>query len=168
VKLILTTHSSQPEFNGDCDYAVIDVTPALLDQLVAQVRLAEQSWLADRDLQEISFWDAAAEFYDHRFCEACEEAIVAAAGADQAINNWRVQFARQGYALVPEELDWATLQPQATDADRVILVCRPAADFVQIQIAWKACPHHCDVEVTTAELTLSALQACCSNAPAGQ
>ena len=35
VTIVLDTHSTDPDFNGDCDYAAVQLTPELVDQFAA-------------------------------------------------------------------------------------------------------------------------------------
>jgi hypothetical protein len=48
-------------YNGDCDYAVVELTPALVKQIRSRVALARK---ADSDLYELYFWSSA-DFFDH-------------------------------------------------------------------------------------------------------
>jgi len=99
MQIVLMTHSSDSEFDGDCAYALVDATPALLEQIAGRVRLAEQTCQQDDDLHELSFWGSTAEFYDHTLLDACEAAVAAATRggeADQVVRDWIAALERRG------------------------------------------------------------------------
>jgi len=47
--IVLGTRSTDPEFNGDCDYAVMQLTPELMEQIHRRVELARQVGSQDDD-----------------------------------------------------------------------------------------------------------------------
>ena len=85
--LILNAHSSDPHYNGDCDYAIVDLTPALAARIRGRVALARQAGQQDNDLNELYFWGSTAEFYDQDILEACETAI-APGRSNRALRKW--------------------------------------------------------------------------------
>jgi hypothetical protein len=62
MKLLLGTHSTNSEFNGDCDYAVVDFTPELVRQINRRIAIARQAGLQEADLWELYFWGGTGEF----------------------------------------------------------------------------------------------------------
>ena len=76
MNIILTTHSSNEPYNGDCDYAVVELTPALIEQIRSRVALARNAGQEDSDLYELYFWGSTSEFYGHAIVDACQEAAV--------------------------------------------------------------------------------------------
>jgi hypothetical protein len=160
--LIFNTHSSNDHYNGDCDYAIVDLTPALAEQIRRRVALARQAGQQDDDLNELYFWGGTAEFYDCELIEACEEAVAAAAHGpdpDQAARDWLADFEQRGYAVVPEGVDFAVHEAQRTEVDQMTVRCSPSSHRPEFEIAWTASPKHSDVYVTTSELPLKAMEA---------
>ena len=88
-----TTSSSNADYSGDCDYALVELTPGLIDQVRRRVELARQAGQQDNDLYEIYFWGGTAEFYDGELLEACQEAV---AGGDEAGQEWLTSWRRTG------------------------------------------------------------------------
>lgn len=161
MRIILTTYSSDENFNGECDYAVVELTPELVAQVRRRVELARQAGLQDQDLWELYFWDGTAEFYDSSLLEACENAVAGAkvGDADQAAHEWQSGLEQDGHAGLPEGVNLAAHQPQRTEADQMVLHCRLYSAKAEFEIAWTASPKHTDVYVTTSELTPSAMEA---------
>lgn len=128
--LIFNTHSSNEHYNGDCDYAIVDLTPALAAQVRHRVAPARQAGQQDDDLNELYFWGSTAQFYDHNVLEICQDAAAAAAhGADpdQAARDWLTDFEQREYAVVPEGVDFAAHEAQRTEVDQMIVRCSPSS-----------------------------------------
>jgi hypothetical protein len=123
VAIVLNTHSSDPEFDGDCDYAVVRLTPELLAQVRRRVELARQAGHQDDDLYELYFWGGTAEFYDCDLLEACQDAVAAGRGTDgdKAAQDWLGGLDENGHALVPPAADLAACQPQRTECDHYVV-----------------------------------------------
>jgi hypothetical protein len=152
-RIVLDASSSNPDFNGDCDYAVVELTPELEDRIRRRVELARQAGRQDNDLWEMYFWDGAAEFYDCGLVDACQEAFA----ADQAAQEWLASLERDGHALVPPAADLTACQPQRTECDQMIVRASPSSVDPEYEIAWTIIPKHTDVYVTTRDLPVAAL-----------
>ena len=153
VTIVLNTRSSDPDFNGDCDYAVVELTPALIDQIHRRVELARQASSQDNDLYGMYFWGGDAKFYDSDLLEACEKA----AATDEAAQEWTAELEQKGHAMMPIAADFSSCQPQrvecADDSQMQSPVAKP-----RVRIAWTVIPKHSDVYVTTSDLPLAALE----------
>ncbi len=158
--LILNAHSSDENYNGDCDYAIVDLTPALAEEIRRRVALARQAGQQDNDLYELYFWGSTADFYDHNILDACQEAAAAASGPDpdQAARDWLDDFERREYAAVPAGIDFTVHEAQRTECDQVIIRCSPSSHRPEFEIAWTTIPRHSDVYVTTCDLPLTAME----------
>ena len=167
--IILNTDSTNPEFHGDCDCAVVDLAPELVDQIQRRVELARQLGQEHNDLYEVYFWDGMADFYEGQLIEACEEALAAAAdgkGGEQVVQDWLTGLEENGHAPLPPGVDLAAHKPQRTECDQMILRCGRWARGPEFEIAWTTSPKHTDVYVTTRDLPLAALEGCVRQAQA--
>lgn len=154
VAIVLDTHSTDPDFNGDCDYAVVRLAPELVEQVRRRVELARQAGRQDDDLYELYFWGGTADFYDSGLVDACEKALT----AGQSARDWLAGLEQEGHALVPPAADLATCEPQRTECDQMIVRRSPSSHDPRYEIAWIAIPKHSDVYVTTRDLPLAALE----------
>ena len=164
MKIIFHTRSDTPEYNGDCDCAVVDMTPALFEQIQRRVKLAEEAFRQDDDLYELYFWGGTAEFYDHRLLDACAEAIAAdmkddTDAKDAAVVAWSDVLDQHGYAILPEGIDLDAQEIQSTEIDQMIVRRLPNPAGSDFEITWLASPKHADIYVTTSDLPLNALDA---------
>jgi hypothetical protein len=161
VKIILSTSSTNPEYSGDCDYAVVELTPALVEQLRQRVDLARQVGQQYNDLYELRFWGGTADFYDHDLIEACQEAIAASGkdtDGDQAACDWLSGLEQDGHALLPSNVDLGAQEIQRTECDQFAIQSSPLSRNPQDDIVWTTIPKSTDIEVTTSNLPLVALE----------
>jgi hypothetical protein len=156
--IILGTHSTDPEFNGDCDYAVVQLTPELMEQIHRRLELARQAGSQDDDFYELYFWGGTAKFYDCDLIEACQEAVAVAGDGDQAAQDWLTGLEQNGHALMPAAVDLAACQSQRTELDQMIVRRSSLSDDAQYEIVWLASPKHSDAYVTTSDLPLVVLE----------
>jgi hypothetical protein len=155
--LIFNTHSSNEHYNGDCDCALVELTPALAEQILGRVALARQAGQQDNDLCELYFWGSTAEFYDSNLIDACAEAT-AAHGSEEAASKWLSNFEDAGYALVPIGVDLAAHESQRIELSQMIVRCSPSSHRPEFEVCWTASPKHSDVYVTTRDLPLKRLE----------
>jgi len=161
IRIIFETSSSNPDYNADCDYAVVELTPGLVDEVRRRVALARQAGQQDDDLYELYFWGGTAVFYDGGLVDACQEA----AATDEAAQDWLSGLNQVGYALVPPAADLAKCEPQRTECEQVIVRCSPSSRNPEFEIAWTAIPKHSDTYVTTRDLPLAVLEGFAANEP---
>ena len=159
--IVLGTSSTNSEFNAECDYAVVRLTPKLLDQVRRRVKLARQAGGQDDDLYELYFWGGTAEFYGNDLLDACQEAVA----TDEVAHDWLTGLEQNGHALVPPAADLTACQSQRTECDQMIVRRCPSAHDPRYEIAWTASPKHTDVYVTTRDLPLAALEGYAENDP---
>ena len=155
--LILNAHSSNEHYNGDCDCALVELTPALAEQIRSRVALARQAGQQDNDLYELYFWGSTAEFYDSKLIDACAEAA-ASRGSEEAASKWLSDFEDAGYAIVPTGVDLAAHESQRIECSQVIIRCSPSSYRPEFEVCWTASPKHSDVYVTTRDLPLKRLE----------
>jgi hypothetical protein len=156
--IILKTRSSDENYNGDCDYAVVDLTVALAEEVRHRVAIARQALKQCGHLYELYFWDGAADFYDQNLLVACQEAVAHGLGLEHVDRDWLNDFEQQGYAVVPVGVDLTALEAQRTEVDQMIVRCGASSFQPEFNIAWTASPKFTDVYVTTCELPLAAIE----------
>jgi hypothetical protein len=160
MNVIFSTHSSDEHYNSDCDYAVVDLTPALADQIRRQAELAKQAHQQDEDLHQMSFWSGAARYFDHTILDACQDAIARTAtdpNPDQGAREWLTRLEQCGYAVIPGGVDLDTREARHTECGLLLISCNTNAAQPGCEIAWTAVPKHTDISITTSELAVDTL-----------
>ena len=159
--IVLATSSTNPEYNGECDYALVRLSPGLIDQIRRRVELARQAGRQDNDLYELYFWGGTADFYDSALPDACQDAIA----DEQAAQEWLTGLEQNGHALVPPAADLDSCEAKRTECDQLIVRASPSSQNPEYEIAWTTIPKHSDVYVTTRDLPLAAMEGYVRNKP---
>jgi len=160
MQLILNAHSSNEHYNADCDYAIVDLTPARAEQIRSRVGLARQARQQDDDLYELYFWGSTAEFFDHAVLDACQDAVATAGGPDpeQAADDWLTEFEQREYAVVPDGVDFNAHEAQRTECDQFVIRIASYSRRLEFSLVWTTIPKYADVDVTTSELPLTVME----------
>lgn len=154
MKIVLQADSTNSEYNADCDCAVVELTPSLVKLIRRRAALAKRARRQDRDLWELYFWGCTAEFFDYALITACEAAFQ----DGEEAKAWSDGFERDGRAVLPLGADVSALEPQRTECDQMILRCVPGSRHTDIEVAWLAIPKHCDIYITTRDVSLAILE----------
>jgi hypothetical protein len=64
MKIVLATVSTNSEFNGKCDLALVDLTPAFARQIVSRMKALLSLAAADPALSEGHYWDHQAVYFE--------------------------------------------------------------------------------------------------------
>ena len=161
MKILLKTESSNPDFNADCECAVLDVTPELLQQIKARVKIARQAAKADGDLWELYFWGGTPTFHDYDLIEACAEA--AAESGDSGQDGWEQQFEDQGFLPIPEAVDVEQFEAKRTECDQQIIRHERTGKNRGFEVAWTMIPKHTDIYITTKAIPVERLAVPCNS-----
>ena len=156
MKILLMTNSDHPDCMADCDCAVLDVTPALLERIRFRIEIGDEAAAADRKLSQMSFWGYGPEYYRYDLLDACAEAVEQAGDASQ--EDWSAEFTAGGLQPVPEAVELDRFEPRPTACDREIIHrCPP--EGAEPEISWATRPKGTDICVETWPITLKRLQA---------
>lgn len=135
--LVLRTTSTIPDYRGDCDYGVVELSPRLVESLKAKARDANELCRKHPDLWECHFWDSPCQMV------CCDESLCDIVDGEE--------FNGQGWQIV-EGLELADDAYQRTECNQTIIrTVRPGehSDQAEIEIAFVAVPKHTDMDVMT-------------------
>ena len=152
MKIVLRTSTSDPsgDFSADCECAVLDVTPSLVDMIRRRAEIARVAHERDANLYELYFWGwYHAEFYDYDVISVCEDRSEEFTG----------KYENAGFALLPEAVELNDHTPQPTECNQMILrIDQHPSDSPEIEVAWVTIPKHTDVHITTNSVPLRTLE----------
>lgn len=155
MRLLLKTTSTNPEYDGDCRCAVLDLTPERVAQITAHVKVARQAAEASDALWDLYFWGDGPTFHDQKLIDACDEA----AGGNVGVNpgDWERRLQTKGVLTLPDGVDLERFEAQRTECDQQIVRCQRVGGRLAFDIAWTASPKHTDLYVTTEAIPLDEL-----------
>jgi hypothetical protein len=169
MKIILITHATA-DYSGNCDYAVLDVTPDLLELIRRRMELAREAYEQDHDFLELYFWDCGPAFYDTSLLDACQAVLEAEESdrAAEAARTWLDELETSESIAIPAGVDLAALAPKRTECHEMIVRLDGPRERPSFVVAWSAIPKHVDATVTTSDLSLSVLEGFCGPDPSTQ
>lgn len=147
MRLLLKTTSTNPEYDGDCTCAVLDLTPERVAQITAHVTVARQAAEASDALWELYFWGDGPTFHDQKLIDACDKAARDSGGVNPG--DWERRFQEKGVLTLPDGVDLKRFEAQRIECDQEIVRCQRAGGRLAFEIAWTASPKHTDLYVTT-------------------
>jgi hypothetical protein len=142
MKILLQTHSSNPDWNDDCDYAVIDLTQELAKTILKRQEMANKLIEQDDFANEITFRDSGGiDFYS--YSDAIDEITAKNSSADL----WECGDAELGG------------NPRETEYETMLISCPISKDRPAVfGVRWTCNPRHSGVDITTGEIPLGIVQ----------
>lgn len=140
--LLLLTTSSHAEANGNCDVAIVTITPALAQRILERLALFQTLHTQDGSLHQLRYWDNTVDYACMH--KALEEEVWRWTGQDvwDALNQEIVEMAGN-FTIGQEYL-------QRVDCAQMVVTHDGAY--------WIAIPKHGDIHIRTASLPLLRLQ----------
>lgn len=150
MKLLLVTHSDNEEYNADCDYAIVDLTPEFAQRILERLELYMKWQKDDRDLNQTEFWCYHATFVSNTLGE--HESTI-----EDIVSDLK-QLADGVYLLDGHEI--SNPKEQATECDQLVFTGRDDA-----LVFFDCYPKHCDFKVATDYLPLALIKAAAKGEP---
>jgi len=127
---LLKTYSSNPDFNGDCDYALVDLGRESLDLTLERIGLAQDMYSEDHSFNALEYSDYSARYVS--WSEELEDLL----GLDaMAKVNDGVLVTLNSRLALPEK------NYQQVEGEYIVVSTEG--------VSWKCIPKHSDVTVET-------------------
>jgi hypothetical protein len=139
MQILMSTHSNNEYYNGDCDYAVVNLTPEFAREILNRVALADEIRGRDEQLSAISFYEFRPEY-----CSCCDEINEVVSGAKD--NELTDGVYEADSLVIPES------RMQRTESGRLVIYSGSGL------ILFAATPKHTDCEIETAYLEMDLLK----------
>jgi hypothetical protein len=144
VRVILKAWSKNPDNNGGCDFAVVEVTPRFATLALRRIAVLCQQRALDAALYETYYWGSEVEFFSPwaDLGTQTDEVKAACLKLEEELDSLQVN--RHEIVSVPD--DFSVPQSQIARVECAQMVVREEG------IAFTAIPKHNDFYVTTAEI----------------
>lgn len=144
---VLQTRTSdlRGEQFGDCQCAVVQITPRLMRSVRRRMKLARSLLSSDGDLIELRFWDdRGVSFYP--FALVCKFIDVD--------SEFELQFEELGFAPLPDQVSLESYLPTRTPAQRMIVQIDYRAGIAPTtEVSWCTMPFCADLTISTIGLS---------------
>jgi hypothetical protein len=138
MNIVLGTWSSE-DFNADCDYALVALTPDLATRILQRMDVVERLQHDDSAVREVLFWDCSPEFFVQPEDEQLLELLPADGDSYQALPAGQ---------QIPDDAFQRT--------EGAVLVIGKHGQ--ELEAHWRATPKHVAIYVSTASLPRSFIE----------
>ena len=148
MRVILKVWSSSPHWNGDCDYAIVDLAPELASIALRRIGTLREQQATDPQLDESYFWDSHAAY----FSPWVGSERAPGPGDEPTVTRTieELQVDERETVPAPENFEVEEYQFARVECEQMIV--RP------VGIAFAAMPKHGDFYVSTAEISMEWLE----------
>jgi len=147
MRVILKVWSSSPDWNGGCDYAIVDLAE-LASVALRRIGTLREQQATDPQLDESYFWDSHAAYFSPWV--GSEDALDSGDEPKVAGTIEELQVDEREIVQAPEDFKVAEDQFARVESEQMIV--RPSG------IAFAAVPKHGDFHVSTAEILMEWLE----------
>jgi hypothetical protein len=150
VRVILKVWSSNPDSNGGCDFAVVEITPEFATLALRRIAMLGEQRGVDPALCETSYWAADAEYFSPwlGLPDQSDEVKAACLKLEEELESLQIDR----HEMVSATHDFSVPQSQIARVECAQMVVREEG------IAFTAIPKHNDFYVTTAEIPKGVLE----------
>jgi hypothetical protein len=142
--LLLAVFSTDPETTGDCDVAVVDMSPLLARRSLTRMERIRTLSAEEPDLATLHYHDGSARYYP--FSDALEEMVARVTGMDLYAS-----LDEYGWLILPETFVLPCQPIRRTDTTVMVVTAT--------ELWWSATPVQSRVIVRTATLSREQLRA---------
>lgn len=146
MRVVLKVWGGSSQWNGGCDYAIVDLAPKLAALALRRIAVLREQQAADPQLDESYFWDSHAAYFS--LWAGGESAPDSGDGPDGSLE--KLQVDTREVVQVPEDFELAENRFARVECGRMIV--RPDG------IAFAGIPKHGDFHVSTAEIPIGWLE----------
>jgi hypothetical protein len=150
VRVVLKTWSSNPEYSGGCDYAVVDISEEFATLALRRIGVLCEQKAVDPSLNETYYWDSSAEYFSPWATRVSQPSELQESGVE--LEKTLDDLEADTREVVTATADFRVLDSQIAVVECAQMIVR--ADG----IAFNALLRHTDIYVTTAEISKQVLE----------
>ena len=151
MRIILKVSSSNEHCNGDCEFALLDLTPELARLAVGRIATLREQKSLDPDIDEVYCWAYFAEYFSPWKNPASPGEEVEGTGMTLEEMLDELAIEEKEVACVPESFHVPPHQIAAVECQQMVVRLD--------SIVFMAIPKHASYHVQTAEIPLAVLEA---------
>lgn len=150
MRIILKVWSSTPDYNGGCEFAVVEITPESAKLALRRIAMLREQKRLDPAVDETYYWGSDAEFFSPWADPTTQPAEIKAACVKLEEELESHQVDRREVVAVSG--NFSVPQGQFARVECAQMLVRESG------IAFTAIPKHIDCHVTTAEIRIEVLE----------
>jgi hypothetical protein len=146
----LKTWSSNPEYSGGCDYAIVDIDEEFAKLALRRIDALCEQKAHDSSIFETYYWNSSAEYFSPWANRASQASEVQESGFELEGTLEALEVDRREVVTAPA--DFQVPESQIATVECAQMIVRDGG------IAFNALPRHTDIYVTTAEISKQVLE----------
>ena len=151
MRVVLKVTSSNENYNGGCEHALLDLTSDLASLALRRIAVLKEQRNLDPDIDETYYWAYFVDCYFDPWAESAEDEKEGK-GTSSAVGDMldELKIEDNGVVSVPENFHVAPSQSAAVECEQMVV----SAD----SISFTAIPRHASLRVATAEIPITMLE----------
>ena len=150
MRVVLRTWSSNPEFSGGCDYAVVEIGEEFAKLALRRIGLLCEQKALDSSISESYYWDSSAEYFSPWGNRANPPSELEESGFDLGDTLEHLEVDTREVVTAPADFQVPESQIATVECAKMIVS--------EGGIAFNALLRHTDIYVTTAEISRQLLE----------
>jgi len=150
VRVVLKTWSSNPEYSGGCEYAIVDIGAEFAKLALGRINVLREQKALDSSILETYYWDSSAEYFSPWVNRASQPSEVQESGVELEKTLEDLEVDTREVVTAPADLRVPESQIGAVECAQMIV--REGG------IAFNALLRNTDIYVTTAEISKQVLE----------
>jgi hypothetical protein len=144
VRVLLKVWSSNPEYDGGCDYAAVEISAELAKLMLQRINVLSEQKVFDCSLYETYYWDSSPEYFSPWSVHPAEpgEIDAPAAALEEILDGLGVDTKET--VIVPPDFRVSESRIAAVECSQMVVR--------DDGIAFTALVRHADIYLTTAEI----------------
>jgi hypothetical protein len=136
MKIVFATSSTDSDFNSDCDYAYVNLTPALARYILGLMDAAVRLYHSNNAIHELHCWECSACFFGMELDDLRDKLEKHLPGSSDS------------YSLLPARITIPESHFRRTEYDHLVVT----VSGVEPEVYWRAIPRDSGVYVETGML----------------
>ncbi len=137
MKIVFATSSTDSDFNSDCDFAYVDLSPALARYVLGLMDAAIGLFRSNNAIHELHCWDCSARFFGMKLGDDLRDKL-----------EKHFPGSSDSYALLPARVNIPESRFKRTEYDHLVVTI----SGLEPEVYWRAMPRDSDVYVETGML----------------
>jgi len=150
VRVVLKTWSSNPEYSGGCDYAIVEIDEHFAKLALRRINVLREQKALDSSISETYYWDSSAEYFSPWGNRASPPTEVQESGVELEKTLDDLEVDMREVVTAPATFRVPESHIGAVECAQMIVR--------EEGIAFNALLRHTDIYVTTAEISKQVLE----------
>jgi len=144
MRVLLKVWSSNPDYNGGCDYAAVEISEKLANLMLRRINVLSEQKVFDCSLYETYYWDSSPEYFSPWAVHPTEPGEIGAPGT-------ALEDILDGLGMDTKEILIAPREFRVSESHIAAVECSQMV-VRDDGIAFTALVRHADIYLTTAEI----------------